>query len=152
PRALSPDGKLLGLVDYGDKRAQVIEVETGRILFTINHNHKAPVQRMRFILSTRQLIIMDDEGPPSIWDLDTGKLSFVLEDAVRNLILAPDKRHLVGIFRGYVTSYDIQTGNRLKPNQAQASVRPIRTSDLSVFAFSPDGTRFATSDHPNLLT
>jgi WD40 repeat protein len=138
PRALSPDGKLLGLVNDVQSFVQVIEVDTGQELLTFKHPYPTFVQSIQFNCVLGQLILEDYEKPATVWDLKTGT-RLPVDCNSKYISISLDGNTLVATYQGTMQTYDARTGQRIRlvmpPNNEIAAF----WNDSGHIAMSVDG-------------
>lgn len=143
--ALSPDGRLILLLD-GDDALAAIDWQSGETLFTLPPQDQRWTGPLRFA-PDGQRVIVGLAQRPAILDLTTGAI-LPLADVAGPVLAAdfsPDGARVAVAGAGGAGVWDAQTGQRLRAFQAHREGAAVQA-----IAFSPDGARVASGDEDNL--
>lgn len=147
----SPDGRWIA-AGREDGRVQVLDAKTGKVDLTLVV-HTRPVHGLAFSRpettggAPAWLASGAEDGSVVVWDLSSGMsrnkflnpLLGYWGYGIRSLAFSPDNKVLVtGGDQGYISSWDLSTGEELPRLQTQHGL-------LFNIAFSPDGKRLASA-------
>jgi WD40 repeat protein len=147
----SPDGRWIA-AGRADGRVLVLDAKTGKVDLTLGV-HTRPVHGLAFSRpeaaggASAWLASGAEDGSVVIWDLSSGMsrnkflnpLLGYWGYGIRSLAFSPDNKVLVtGGDQGYISSWDLSTGEELPRLQTQHGL-------LFNIAFSPDGKRLASA-------
>ncbi|WP_146103650.1 WD40 repeat domain-containing protein [Nonomuraea solani] len=159
--ALSPSGRLVGLIHHPDNRdteydLEVWDVDTGRRVlgapypFPTRADNARGLGKLMFD-RTEQLLVASGEtlGCCGV-SVESGALCWTIEDRLADVALAPNGTRLAGArIQGPVIVYDTATGQPLEP-------RFVVPGEPSLYyrtvEFSADGRLLAVGDYPGRVT
>jgi WD40 repeat protein len=141
--SFSSDGKNLAM--GGDKKGfiDIIDIETGKEIFTMT-GHSRAVSSIKFFRKGKILASGSKDGTIKLWDLNNGGKeisSFKAYSAVNSISLSADGKYLAGgCDDSKVNIWDISTGQEIYSLTGH--------SDMVIsVSFSPDGKILASADY-----
>ncbi len=159
--ALSPSGRLVGLVHHPDNRdteydLEIWDVDTGRRVlgapypFPTKADDARGLGKLMFDRTERLLVASSETLGCCGVSVESGALCWTIEDRFADVALSPDGTRLAGArIRGPVIVYDVTTGQPLEP-------RFVVPGEPSLYyrtvEFSADGRLLAVGDHPGRVT
>jgi WD40 repeat protein/DNA-binding SARP family transcriptional activator len=145
--SLSPDGASLAVATSDPVRARVVDVRSGRMLFSLR-GHSVPMSDVAYSPDGRWIATTSNDGTVRIVDAATGKTRHVISESsagLRGLAWAPDSARLAaGGWDGKVRVHEL-TGDTVSTSLVMSGAS-TRTGVWRL-AFSPDGERLLTGDY-----
>src|SRR5579859_6902714 len=142
--AFSPDGTRIATTS--GNTAELWDAATGQLLFTFT-GHTDSVLRVAFSPDSRHLVTTSADQTAQMWDVVTHKVLFTVHatnDWMWGVAFRSDgKQFATAEYNGPVTVWDAATGQAVLTLPAQRYNR--------VVAFSPDGTRLASTDNQRVI-
>ncbi|OQW58780.1 MAG: hypothetical protein A4S14_07075 [Proteobacteria bacterium SG_bin9] len=142
--ALSPDGTRLLM---SQEKLELVDVASGQTIHTFSIPKKK-VFRPVFLPGGREFISLVDDNSIAVWNLETREL--VRKTAIRPPGKFDQKFSPRGNFLALTAQYDSKVKTTIIVDTATGAAASAMPHNDSIFAFSPDGTLFASASDKQL--
>ncbi len=137
--SFSPDGRLLAVADFNERKAVLWDVASQRRIGNVGE-HSGPCRGVKFSSDGKLIATSGNDNSVQIWDSSTRKrihVFLILADVEKASLAFHPLKPILATARHDLRFFDLQNGQRLELLAAGP------TNEVQSVVFSPDGNRLA---------